>query len=173
MLRYNQSEAYADQVLAIARSYRSGYAVVPDGALSEAQGTGQPFLPTGPASGSTPGSGTGLSGTGSGTGTSGSGSGGSGPGGGATPAPSTTAGGGGLGDAVDGVVGGIVGGVSGQTPSSTSTPSTSTSTNAPKPSPSSTTSSPLPLEVLPKDGRCPTGDDPVVKLGVTVLCVRR
>lgn len=165
VLRYNQSDAYADQVLALARAYRGGYAVVPDGALSEAQRTGQPFLPTGneatlpgPAAGAagagtkpsskpkpspssstpSPSSTAGSGGNGSGTSAGGSGSGsGSGGSGGSTPSPSSTSGGG-LTGAVGGVVGGVVGGITGQTPSSTSSSST------PKPSSSSTSSTPKP-----------------------------
>ncbi len=211
VLRYNHSDAYADQVLAIARAYRGGYAVVPDSGLTEAQRTGRPYLPTGDevqpgsgpgvvaagqpsrpepgARGTTPspsmsgssptgsGAGSGPSGTSSGgPGAGGPGSGGPGSGDNPTPAPSGTAGGG-LGGTVGGVVG-VVGGA-GQSPSSSSTSSrpspisTSSSTSVPRPTPSSSTTAPLPLEVLPLDGTCPTGYDPVVELGATVLCVRR
>ena len=201
VLRYNQSSAYADRVLAIARAYRGGYAVVPDSALSEAQRTGQPYLPTGdevqpgsvpgvvgagtPSSRPEPGVGgstpspttTGSSPTGSGAG---SGPSGTGPSGDPTPTPSGTAGGGGLGGTVAGVVGGLVGGVTRQTPSSPSTSSrpspsspSSSATSTPGPTSSSSTSPPVPLEVLPTAGTCPSGYDPVVELGVTVLCVRR
>jgi membrane-bound lytic murein transglycosylase B len=197
VLRYNPSAAYADEVLAIARAYRGGFAVVPDGTLSDAQRTGQPFLPTGnegvqpgPAAGvaagskpsasstSKPGangsvpspSSTSAAGAGSGgSGAGGSGTGGSGAGG-STPAPSTTAGGG-LAGTVGGVVGGGVGGVTGQTPSSTSsTPKPSSSSSTSKPAPTPSTTKP-PVTVLPKDGKCPAGYDPEVNLlGVVILC---
>ncbi|WP_406832334.1 lytic transglycosylase domain-containing protein [Pedococcus sp. KACC 23699] len=197
VLRYNQSDAYADEVLALAGGYRGGYAVVPDGALTAAQSSGQPFLPTGnevqqpgPAAGvagggvaGTPGSkskpkpsaGTAKpspsSTSGSGSGGSGAVSGGSG-GSGSTPAPSTTAGGGSLAGTVGSVVGGVVGGVTGQTPTPSSSPTPSPSSSTSKPTPSSTPTTPaLPLTVAPVNGTCPTAYDPVLNvLKVVVLC---
>ncbi len=47
VLRYNHSDAYADQVLAIAAGYRGGFTVVPDSDLSDSQRTGSPYLPVG------------------------------------------------------------------------------------------------------------------------------
>ncbi len=200
VLRYNQSDAYANEVLALARAYRGGYAVVPDGALTAAQSSGQPFLPTGnevqqpgPAAGVAGGGVAGVAGApGSKPGpkpsastakpspssTSGSSSGGSGavsggPGGsGSTPAPSTTAGGGSLAGTVGSVVGGVVGGVTGQTPAPSSSPAPSPSSSTSKPTPSSTPTTPaLPLTVAPVNGKCPTSYDPVLNvLKVVVLC---
>ena len=186
VLRYNQSDAYADQVLAIARGYRGGYTVEPTGDLTAAQRTGTPYLPSGqeqtmahydpaaaalPAAEPTKGSrASGKPATKPGSkpsGTSPSGS---------TPAATTTtgttpgaSGGGGVVDTVTGVVGGVVGGVTGSTPA----PSSSTSTPAPSPSPTPTsTSTPsLPLTVAPVNGKCPTGYDPVLSvLGLVTAC---
>jgi membrane-bound lytic murein transglycosylase B len=187
VLRYNHSDAYADQVLAIAEGYRNGYTVVPASHLTDAQRTGSPYLPSGdsgtmredgpvsaaqpagkpsrPAaqpgkggSSDTASSGSGGSGTGSG---SGSESGSDTP----SPTPSPTSGVR-LTDTVDGVVDGVVGGLAGG-PATPSVP-------APAPATPSTTPSPaLPLEVLPVDGRCPEGYDPELELGIPVLCVRR
>jgi hypothetical protein len=176
VLRYNQSDAYADQVLAIARGYRGGYTVEPTSALTPAQRTGSPYLPSGepqtmthydpalaaaparqPASkptskASKPGSSTPS---------------------GSTPSPQTTTGttpgstgGGGVVDTVTGVVGGVVGGLTGSTP--TPTPS-STPASSPSPTPSSTPS--LPLTVAPVNGKCPAGYDPVLSvLGLLTAC---
>ena len=200
VLRYNQSDAYADQVLALARGYRGGYAVVADGALSDAQRTGQPFLPTGfeaqqPGSGPVASAAAGAkpsakpkkstsvskpspsSTSGSGSGSAGSGgsgsSGGSGGSGGSTGGSTpapSTTAGGG--DLV-GTVGGVVGGVVGGLTGQTPKPSTSTpkpSASTPKPSPTSTPPK-LPLTVLPVSGKCPTEYDPELNvLGVVVLC---
>jgi hypothetical protein len=65
---------------------------------------------------------------------------------------------------VTGVAGGVVGGLSGSTPTA--------STPTPTPTPSSSTTTPqLPLQVLPNDGKCPSGYDPVLNLlGIVVLC---
>lgn len=175
VLRYNHSDAYADQVLAIAAGYRGGYTVVPGSDLTDSQRTGSPYLPSGepqtmasydPARASQPAArpaskpGKGGSSTKPGTGT------GTGTGGGSTsptPTPSSTSGGT-VTDVVGGVVGGIVGGVTGSTPTPTPTPSSSTPTPTP-------TTPALPLEVLPVGGKCPTGYDPVLSpLGVVVLC---
>jgi hypothetical protein len=178
VLRYNQSDAYADQVLAIARGYRGGYTVQPASALTSAQRTGSPYLPSGepqtmahydpalaaapapqpaskPASkDSKPGSTTSA---------------------GSTPTPQTTTGttpgstgGGGVVDTLTGVVGGVVGGLTGSapTPTQSSTPAPS---QTPTPTPSSTTS--LPLTVAPVDGKCPEGYDPVLSvLGLLTAC---
>ena len=187
VLRYNHSDAYADQVLAIAAGYRGGYTVVPDSGLTDSQRAGSPYLPSGdsqvmadydpvkasqPAKPSTPakpGKGKGAV-TASKPGSTGGNSGGSAGGaGGSTPHPSTTAGTDPLTDVVTGVtgvVGGVVGGLTGSTP--IPTPSSPT----PTPTPSSSTTTPqLPLQVLPKDGKCPSGYDPVLNLlGIVVLC---
>jgi hypothetical protein len=183
VLRYNQSDAYADQVLAIAAGYRGGYTVVPDAGLTEAQRSGSPFLPTGepqtmatydpvlaakPAPKPKPKPTTKPKPKPSEEGTVEAG--GSKPGSGSTPKPSTTAGTdpvtgavGGVTDTVGGIVGGVVGGVTGQTP----TPKPSTST----PKPSGTTTPRLPLEVLPVGGKCPDGYDEVLgALGIVILC---
>jgi len=185
VLRYNQSDAYADQVLAIARAYRGGFTVVPDFALTDHQRDGAPFLPSGmttpggarvaaaaksstkPSTGkpsSKPSAG-GSSGAGGGTGGgAAAGSGGTSPGG-ATPAPSSTASSGVVGT-VTGVVGGVVGGLTGQAPP---TPKPSTTT----PTPSTTTTTPLPLTVpLLANGTCPDGYKAVLELGIPVLCTR-
>ncbi len=158
VLRYNHSDAYADQVLAIARGYRGGYTVVPDSGLSDSQRAGTPYLPSGepqtmrhydavaasrpavsraptPAPSATPAK----------QNTAGTESGGSAkpsP----TPTPTSTSGSGTLG----GVVGGVVGGLTGTTPSPTPSP-------APSPSPTTTT-----VVVLPVIGPlgvpvCPVG----------------
>ena len=165
VLRYNHSDAYADQVLALAAGYRGGYTVVPGSDLSDSQRTGSPYLPSGEpqtmasydaAKASQPAAKS--SGKPAKGGTSAAAKPSAGGSGSSTPQPSTTAGGGG----VTGVVGGIVGGLTGSTPPPSSTPT---------PTPSSTTTTPLPLQVLPTNGKCPTGYDPVLDLlGVTVLC---
>lgn len=180
VLRYNHSDAYANQVLAIAAGYRGGYTVVPDSGLTEAQRTGTPFLPTGepqtmasydpvlaakPApkpqpkpSKSKPAPKPSQDGTVE--------AGGAKPGTGSTPKPSTTATTGPLGGVVGGVtgtVGGVVGGLTGQTPA----PKPSTTT----PTPTGTSTPQLPLQVLPVNGKCPDGYDEVLgALGVVVLC---
>ncbi|SDP42448.1 Membrane-bound lytic murein transglycosylase B [Pedococcus dokdonensis] len=175
VLRYNHSDAYADQVLAIAAGYRGGYTVVPASDLTAGQRSDSPFLPSGeprpmatydpvaaskpaPKPGSKPGKGGSTkpgSGTGGGTGGSAT----------PTPTPSSTSGGG-VTDVVGGVVGGIVGGITGSTP----TPTSSTPQPSTTPTPTPTTPA-LPLQVLPVGGKCPTGYDPVLNvLGVVVLC---
>lgn len=173
VLRYNHSDAYADQVLAIAAGYRGGYTVLPGSDLSEAQRSGSPYLPSGepqtmasydPAKASQPAASTAPGKGGSATAAKPGSGGSAGSGGGSAspvPQPSSGAAGGVVG-AATGAVGGVVGGVTGGTPAPSPTPS---------PSPSSSTPAPLPLEVLPVNGKCPTGYDPVVNLlGVTVLC---
>ena len=182
VLRYNHSDAYASEVLAIADAYRHGYTVVPDSGLAPGQADAAPYLPSGdpqtmaqydpaavrePAPSRT--SGKPAKGSSAGSGSSG-GSGGTSAGGGTVPTPATTSSASGpvgqVVGGVTGVVGGVVGGLTGSTPSSTTT----SSSPAPSPSPTSTTS--LPLQVLPTNGKCPTGYDPVLgALGVTVLCV--
>jgi membrane-bound lytic murein transglycosylase B len=47
VMRYNQSQAYVDEVMAIAAGYRGGYTVVPDSGLTAAQRNGTPYLPSG------------------------------------------------------------------------------------------------------------------------------
>jgi hypothetical protein len=185
ILRYNQSDAYVRQVVAIADGYRRGVAVIPSGDLSSTQLTGSPYLPSGaaspdalPAAPSSPASPTprstaapsgagspGASGgsssgsDGSGSGTSGGGTGGGG-GGSSTPTPSSTT------TAVTDVVTGVVEGV--------------TKPLQPKPSPSPTsTSSPSPTStsvlepikpVTNSLGRlvCPTGYE--LRLTVPPMC---
>lgn len=182
VLRYNHSDAYADQVLAIAAGYRGGYTVVPGSDLTESQRSGAPYLPSGEprpmtsydpvkaaqpaprpaarpgAGGTSPKPGGSTSGTGGTTNPT------------PTPSPSGggtgggTGGGGTVTGVVGGVVGGIVGGVTGSTPTSTPTPKPSSTTPAP-------TTPPLPLQVAPVGGKCPSGYDPVLgALGVVVLC---
>ena len=172
VLRYNHSDAYADQVLAIAAGYRGGYTVIPGSDLSDSQRSGSPYLPSGepqtmasydPAKASQPASASGSSGTGGSSAAAKPGAGGSGGGSSPVPQPAPGTGGGGVGT-VTGVVGGVVGGVTGSTPAPSPTPT-------PTPSPSSSTPAPLPVQVSPVNGKCPTGYDPVVDLlGVTVLC---
>jgi membrane-bound lytic murein transglycosylase B len=183
VLRYNQSAAYADQVLAIAAGYRGGYTVVPEADLSAAQRGGAPYLPSGddqtmahydaaaaakPAGGPTPAS----SPTTARSGRSGSGGSSSGTGStaGATPTASGTSGAG-LTDVVGGVVSGVVRGAAGGPGTSTATaPTPTTPSGTQSPEPTSTTA--LPAQVLPVGGTCPAGYDPVLNLlGVTVLCV--
>jgi membrane-bound lytic murein transglycosylase B len=170
VLRYNHSDAYADQVLALADGYRGGYTVVPGSDLSDSQRTGSPWLPSGEpqtmasydaAQASAPAAKPAAKPAKGGT-SAGAKPGSAGGSGSSTPQPSTTAGGGG--GTVTDVVGGIVGGVTGSTP-------TPTRSSTPTPTPSSTTTTPLPLKVLPTNGKCPTGYDPVLNaLGITVLC---
>lgn len=170
VLRYNHSDAYADQVLALAAGYRSGYTVVPGSDLTDSQRNGSPYLPSGeprpmtsydPVKASQPAAkpatkpGSGGSSTPAGGGSTGGGS--SSP----TPTPSPS-GGGSVTGVVSGVVGGVVGGLTGSTPTPTPSPST--------PAPAPTTPA-LPLQVLPVGGKCPAGYDPVLSaLGVVVLC---
>ena len=181
VLRYNHSDAYADQVLAIAAGYRGGYTVIPQQGLTEEQRTGAAYLPTGepqtmasydpvvasrPAPKPSPTTQPAKS----------SGSPASDDGGAKPSAPATTAGTGPVGDVVGGVtgavgdvvdgVGTVVGGLTGSTPSPSPTPT-------PTPTPSGTPTTPaLPLQVLPVGGTCPDGYDPVLgALGITVLCV--
>ena len=47
VLRYNQSDAYASQVIAIAEGYRQGVSVLPSAELSSDQRTATPYLPSG------------------------------------------------------------------------------------------------------------------------------
>ncbi|KRF28511.1 lytic murein transglycosylase [Phycicoccus sp. Soil802] len=175
VLRYNHSDAYADQVLAIAAGYRGGYTVVPGSDLSESQRNGSPYLPSGeprpmasydpvkasqPAAGSSSKPGKGGSATKPGTGGTSGGTGGSTS---PTPSPSATSGGS-VTDVVSGIVGGVVGGGTGSTPTPTPTPTPS----SPTPSP---TTSPLPLTVLPVGGKCPAGYDPGLNaLGIVIIC---
>ena len=180
VLRYNQSDAYADQVLAIAEGYRSGYTVDPASALTSSQRNGSPYLPSGqpqtmahrdPARAAQPAAepadqlGTATGGTSGGT------DGGtptSAPTAGPTPGSTSGSGSGGSGGVVGtvtGVVGGVVGGLTGSTP--TPTPSSP----APSPTPTPSTSTALPLTVAPVNGKCPDGYDPVLSLlGIITAC---
>jgi hypothetical protein len=182
ILRYNQSDAYVSQVVAIADGYRRGVAVIPSGDLSSSQLTGSPYLPSGAAAPGTPqaaqpspaspaprstaapdgtaGSGAGGSGTG-GSGGSGSGSESSGGDGSSTPTPSTS-----TTTAVTDVVTDVVEGI------------TKPLQPTPKPSPTSTSSpSPTPTSVLEPVkpvtnslGRlvCPAGYE--LRLSVPPMC---
>jgi membrane-bound lytic murein transglycosylase B len=47
VLRYNQSDAYVSQVIAIAEGYRRGVSVLPSAELSSDQRTASPYLPSG------------------------------------------------------------------------------------------------------------------------------
>jgi hypothetical protein len=175
VLRYNHSDAYADQVLALAAGYRGGYTVVPGSDLSDSQRTGSPYLPSGeprtmasydPVKASQPAAKpAGKPGARGGSAQPAKGGSGSGSGGSATPTPAPSPTGGGTAtDVVGGVVGGIVGGITGSTPKPSPTPTPSTTPPAP-------TTPPLPLTVKPVGGKCPTGYDPVLNvLGVVVLC---
>lgn len=159
ILRYNQSDAYVAQVVAIAEGYRRGVSVVPSTDLTQSQLTGSPYLPSGapgsgvPATGpnaspgSTPASkstasasrtASGTSGTGRGTGSgSGSGSGtGSNGGSGSLPKPTTTSSSTtGITDVVTGVVGGVTQPLQ---PKPTTTSSSPSPTSTSSPSPTST-----------------------------------
>lgn len=147
ILRYNQSEPYVQQVIAIADGYRRGVSVLPAQALSAEQLSDSPYLPSGaepstgpsappvrpaaaskrspqPAAGPAP---RGGSGGGSGAGS-----------GSTTPTPETTATASpGVVGTVTGTVGSVTGPLTGATtpaPSPTSTPTPTTSTTpAPQP----------------------------------------
>ena len=151
ILRYNQSESYVQQVIAIADGYRRGVSVLPAQALSAEQRNGSPYLPSGaepstgpgappvrpaaaskrspqPAAGPVPRGGSG-GGSGSGSGTVST-----------TPTPETTATSPGVVGTVTGTVGTVTGPLSGATrpaPSPTSTPGPTTSTT-PVPQPTCT-----------------------------------
>ncbi|HEV7171660.1 lytic transglycosylase domain-containing protein, partial [Pedococcus sp.] len=151
VMRYNQSQAYVDEVMAIAAGYRGGYTVVPDSGLNAAQRNGTPYLPSGdpqvmahynpvlaaqPAPAKRPSGGTKPSSGGSPVVAAGSGSsGGAGAltGGGTTGGTTSGSGGGSSSGTVAGVpvpqpvatVGGVVGGVVGGLTGHTPTPTTS------------------------------------------------
>jgi hypothetical protein len=177
VLRYNHSDAYADQVLALAAGYRGGYTVVPGSDLTESQRTGAPFLPSGeprpmasydPVKASQPAAKPAskpAKGGSSAKPSKGGTSGGTGTGGSTTPTPNpSSTGDGTVTGVVGGVVGGIVGGLTGSTPTPTRTPTPSSTTPTP-------TTPPLPLQVAPVGGKCPTGYDPVLStLGIVILC---
>jgi hypothetical protein len=145
VLRYNQSQAYADEVIAIADGYRRGVSVLADPALSGEQRTAAPYLPTGspsavPAASTAqpasvagrpqqPAGGAAAGGSGAAPG----GASGSGPS--PTPTPSPTSSRGGVG-AVTGVVGSVTKPLTGgSTPAPSPTPKPSTTTTAPAPPP--------------------------------------
>lgn len=165
VMRYNQSQAYVDEVMAIAAGYRGGYTVVPDSGLDSAQLHGAPYLPSGdpqvmatynpvlaaqpakkptgttskPSSGGAP-----VAAGGSGSGTSGTVGGLSGTGG--TSGGTTSGGGGSTTGTVAGVpvpqpvataVAGVTGVVGGLT-GQTTTPSPTTSPSSPSPTPTPT-----------------------------------
>ncbi len=154
ILRYNYSDAYVAQVVALADGYRRGVTVLPSHDLTDDQLTAAPYLPSGaaspaagtagtatgtatptPRSTTTAGASSGGSGSGTGTGSSG-GTGGSG-GTGSTPRPTTTTS---ATTSITDVVTGVVGGVTKPLqPSPTSTSSTTTSpTSTSSPSPTAT-----------------------------------
>jgi hypothetical protein len=190
ILRYNQSDAYVAQVVAIAEGYRRGVSVLPSTDLTQAQLTANPYLPSGAAgsgvpttgpgvtAGSTPtprstatasrttGSGSSGSGTGTGTG-SGSGS-GTGSGGGSVPKPTTTASSTtGITDVVTGVVGAVTKPLQPK-PTTTSPSPTSTSSSSPSPT---TTSALEPLKPVTNTlGQlvCPSGYE--LRLTVPPMC---
>lgn len=190
ILRYNQSDAYVAQVVAIAEGYRRGVSVLPSTDLTEAQLTDSPYLPssaagsgmpaTGPGatasstprtrstatSGRTTGSGGstgGSTGTGKGTGSgTGSGSGGSG----SLPKPTTTSSSTtGITDVVTGVVGGVTKPLQ---PKPSTTSSSPTSTSSPSPT---STSALEPLKPVTNSlGQlvCPSGYE--LRLTVPPMC---
>jgi hypothetical protein len=187
ILRYNQSDAYVAQVVAIAEGYRRGVSVLPSTGLTDAQLTGSPYLPssaagsgmppTGPGasaatprprstatSGRTPSSG-GSTGGSTSTG-SGSGSGSSGSGSGSLPKPTTTSSSTtGITDVVTGVVGGVTKPLQPK-PSTTSPSPTSTSS----PSPTSTSALEPLKPVTNSLGQlvCPSGYE--LRLTVPPMC---
>ncbi len=170
ILRYNHSEVYVRQVIAIADGYRGGFTVLPPESLTASQRGANPYMPSGepqtmasydpvvasqPAAKPKPAK---QTTTASGSGTSGSGSSGSSDSNGGTgtptaPRPTAT---GGLADTVRDVGDAVI------------EPYTGGSTPTPTPSPSTTTSTP-PLTLLPKHGTCPDGYE-LNLLGT--LCVR-
>ena len=179
VLRYNQSDAYAAEVLAIAAGYRGGYTVEPASALTPDQRNGSPYLPSGdqqtmaqynpvvasqPASSTKPAakpsSGSGsqpvVAAPGSGTaGGTGSGTGAAGTGA-TAPAPS-----------VGGVVGGVVGGLTGGLTGGSSTP---TPPPPPTPTPAATPAAPPPPPTPRRLG--PTCPVPYVYNPLTKTCVK-
>ena len=178
VLRYNHSDAYADQVLALAAGYRGGYTVVPGGrphrlpahrltlpALGRAAADGQLRPRQGVAARSRArqqarqgwlARSRRTGGTSGGTGGSTS----------PTPGPSST-GDGSVTDVVGGVVGGIVGGLTGSTPTPTPTPQR----RAARPRRRLRPRRRCRCRCCPVGGKCPTGYDPVLSaLGIVILC---
>ena len=196
ILRYNQSDAYVAQVVAIAEGYRRGVSVLPSTDLTRAQLTGNPYLPSGapgsvpttrpgatagatPGSrstataGRTPSSGSGTSGTGKGTGSgSGSGSGTGSNGSGSVPKPTTTSSSTtGITDVVTGVVGGVTKPLQPKpTTTSSSSSSSPTSTSSSSPSPTSTSALEPVKPVTNTLGQlvCPSGYE--LRLTVPPMC---
>ena len=171
--RYNHSDAYVRQVVAIADSYRGGVTVLPTTSLNASQRYGRPHLPSGepqaltgndpraasrptaaPTAKPTPkrtaaaaSGGTFASGGSGSGGSSGSGTSGSGTGGSRSqPQPSSTSG------AVDTVTGAVTGAVA-----AVSGPVGGTATPTPTPTSTSTTTAPLPLTIAPVGGTCAAG----------------
>jgi hypothetical protein len=167
ILRYNHSDAYVRQVIAIADGYRGGVTVLPSDGLSASQRGGSPYLPTGeqptmasydpvvasqpapkpaskkPAKETTTASGSEST---SGSGSSGDGSSGSdgGPGTPTGPQPTATRG---VADTVNDVVDTVTEPLTGGTAPNPS----------PTPSPSPSTTSTRPLTLVPRNGTCPDG----------------
>ena len=182
ILRYNQSDAYVAQVVAIAEGYRRGVSVVPSTDLTQAQLTGSPYLPSGapgsvaPATGpgataSTPGarstttpgrtgsgSGAGTSGQGTGSGSGSGSSGGTGSnGGGSVPKPTTTSSSTtGITDVVTGVVGGVTKPLQPK-PTTTSSSPSPTSTSSPSPTSTSALEPLKPVKNALGQLVCPSG----------------
>jgi hypothetical protein len=183
ILRYNFSDAYVAQVVAIAEGYRRGVSVLPSSDLTDDQLTADPYLPSGSA-GRQPGNTGAPAGTttrapratatasrtsgakgsvsGSGTGTNG----GTGGGTGSTPTPRTTTS---STTSVTDVVTGVVGGVTKPLqPSPTSSTSSPTSTASPSPTSTSVLEPVKPVTNALGQLVCPAGYE--LRLTVPPLC---
>lgn len=183
ILRYNQSDAYVAQVVAIADGYRRGVTVLPSSDLTDDQLNADPYLPSGaanPAAGaagtpartatptprSTATTGAPRAGSGSGSGTGGK----AGPGGnGSTPTPtSTTSSTTSVTDVVTGVVGGVTKPLR-PSPTSTSSPTPSpSSTSSPSPTAPSVLEPVMPVTNSLGQLVCPAGYE--LRLTVPPMC---